>query len=89
MPTVSFTSNMRRHVDCPDARVEGGTVAAALEAYFRAHPRVRSYVVDEQGVVRKHVVVFVDGEMLRDRGRLEVEIAAGAEIHVMQALSGG
>ena len=89
MPTISFTSNMQRHVECPSAFVEGATVASALEAYFSAHPRVKSYVLDEQGVVRKHVVVFVDGEMLRDRGTLGVEVARGAEIHVMQALSGG
>lgn len=70
-------------------RVEGATVARALEAYFTVHPRVRSYVLDEQSVVRKHVAVFVDGVMLRDRGTLDVEVARDAEIFVMQALSGG
>jgi len=80
---------MQRHVECPSAFVEAATVASALEAYFRVHPRVRSYVLDEQGVVRKHVVVFVDGEILHDRGKLDVGVAPRAEIHVMQALSGG
>jgi len=32
MPTVSFTTNIQRHVDCPAMRVEGGTLRAALEA---------------------------------------------------------
>jgi hypothetical protein len=80
---------MGRHVECPPASYEATSVRAALEAYFAEHPRVRSYVFDEQGVLRHHVVVFLDGAMLRDRAALDEPIAASAEIYVMQALSGG
>jgi hypothetical protein len=89
MPTIAFTSNMQRHVECPTMRVEGATLGAALEAYFAAHPRVKAYVLDEQGVVRHHVAIFVDGEMLANRRSLDVAIAPTSEIFVMQALSGG
>jgi hypothetical protein len=34
MPRVSFTSNLRRHVECEAAEVEGATVAEALGAVF-------------------------------------------------------
>ena len=55
MPTVNFTPALRRHVDCPPARVDADTARAALTAYFVLHPSVRGYVIDEQGDLRKHV----------------------------------
>jgi hypothetical protein len=85
---VRFTNALQRHVRAPAAEVDGATVRAALDAYFAGHEGVRGYVLDEQGVLRKHVTVFVDGEQVRDRS-LDQSIAAGAEVYVMQALSGG
>jgi sulfur-carrier protein len=85
MPRVVFTSHLQRHVRCAESDVSGATVGAALQAVFRAQPQVRGYVLDEQGELRKHVFVFVDGR----RARLEDTVAAGAAIHVMQALTGG
>lgn len=89
MPTITFTKNLRRHVDCPPAEVEGATVAECLAAYFRVHPAVRSYVLDEQGAVRRHVVVFVGSEQLRDPSTQSDPAPPSTEITVMQALSGG
>jgi sulfur carrier protein ThiS len=86
---ISFTSNLRRHVDCPPAQVVGATVAACLAAYFADHPAVRSYVLDDQGSVRRHVVVFVDGDQIHDPARQSDPVRANGEITVMQALSGG
>jgi hypothetical protein len=50
---------------------------------------VRAYVLDEQAHLRKHVVIFVDGQQLRDRVSLGEQVRDGASIYVMQALSGG
>jgi len=85
MPRVVFTSHLQRHVQCAESEVSGATVGAALQAVFRAQPQVRGYVLDEQGELRKHVFVFVDGR----RARLDDTVAASAAIHVMQALTGG
>jgi len=89
VPEISFTSAMQRHVECPPERVPGATVRDALDAYFARHAPVRAYVLDEQGTLRQHVVVFVDGAQVRDRASLGEPVADDAEIHVMQALSGG
>ncbi len=89
MPTVSFTPNLQRHVSCPPATVGGETVSQALEAVFRGNPRARSYVLDEQGAVRPHMVIFVDGRQVQDRRTLRDPVTANAEIYVAQALSGG
>jgi sulfur-carrier protein len=89
MPTVSFTSNIQRHVSCPPTGVEGDTVRQALEAVFQGNPQARAYVLDEQGSVRPHMVVFIDGRQIRDRQHLSDPVSPGAEIYVAQALSGG
>lgn len=89
MPTVHFTANLRRHVDCPSMEVPGTSVREALEAVFRAAPALRGYVLDEQGTVRKHMNIFVDGEQLADRRGLSDAVEADADIYIMQALSGG
>lgn len=89
MARVSFTSNLRRHVDCPPAEVVGTTVADCLNAYFADRPTVRTYVLDDQGRIRRHVVVFVGRDQLRDVVTQSDPVDHDTEILVMQALSGG
>ena len=89
MTTLAFTPNLARHVDAWDARVAGTTLGAALDAYFTENPRVRGYVLDDQGAVRKHVAIFVNGELIRDRTSLSDPIGQDDDIFVAQALSGG
>jgi molybdopterin synthase sulfur carrier subunit len=89
MTTISFTPNLARYVQAPVARVEGATVQQVLEGYFRANPRVRGYVLDDQGAVRKHVVIFLNREPIRDRTELSDPVRTNDEILVVQALSGG
>ncbi|MCG3128831.1 MAG: hypothetical protein CHACPFDD_03727 [Phycisphaerae bacterium] len=89
MPRVTFTQNLQRHVQCPIADAPGATVLAVLEAVFAGNPRARGYVLDDQGGVRRHVTIFVNGRPIRDRSGLSDAVAADAEVFVMQALSGG
>lgn len=89
MPRVSFTPNLQRHVACPPQVVDGASVGAALDAAFRAVPGARGYVLDDQGALRRHMVIFVDGTPIKDRAQLSDPVSAGADIFVMQALSGG
>ena len=89
MPTVTFTAALQRHVPCPPASVEATTVADALSAVFADNPLLRGYVLEDDGAVRKHIAVWVDGEPLRDRRALSDAVSPGGEVYVMQALSGG
>lgn len=89
MATVSFTPNLERHVECPTQAVEGDSVGAVLGAVFAANPRLRGYVLDDQGALRRHMMVFVDGQQIADRERLSDPVRPTSEIYVMQALSGG
>lgn len=69
--------------------VEGDTVRAALDAVFAQNPAARRYVLDDQGALRKHMTIFVDGTLVRDRQHLSDPVPKGAAVHVFQALSGG
>jgi molybdopterin converting factor small subunit len=89
MARVHFTANLQRHVPCPPAEVAGETVRAVLDAVFAANPRARGYVLDDQGAVRKHMVIFVNGEQIRDPVGLSDPVPRGGDVYVMQALSGG
>ena len=89
MPWVRFTRNLNKLVAVRDTSVAGTTVAQALAACFTENPAVARYVFDDQGALRKHVVVFVNGEQLRDRAGMTDAVADDDEIYVMQALSGG
>jgi molybdopterin converting factor small subunit len=89
MPRVLFTPHLERFLSAPPKEVAGATVREALNKVFGENPRLRGYVLDDQGRLRQHVVVFVDGNQVEDREGLSDPVAGGAEIYVMQALSGG
>ena len=89
MPHVEFAPALTRHVACRPQHVEAATLRAALAAALEAAPGLRHYVLDEQGAVRKHVAVFVNARMVTDRVNLDVPLAAGDKVMVIQALTGG
>ncbi len=89
MPKVSFTSALQRFLAAPAVEVEGGTVGDALAAVFRSRPQLRGYVLDDQGALRRHVSVYVNGEPVADRAQLTDSVNPRDEIYVLQALTGG
>jgi sulfur-carrier protein len=89
LPTVRFTDNIQRHVQCPTRDVPGATLRAVLDSYFSSNTQARGYVLDEQGRLRQHMALFIDGRQVRDRDRLEDHVADGSIVDVIQALSGG
>lgn len=89
MPRVTFAPALTRHVPCPPQEVDASTLRSALDAAFRAAPALRGYVLDEQGVVRKHVAVFVNGDMIASRTELGQALAPADRVMVIQALTGG
>lgn len=90
MATVSFTSALNRFFPALKAeQVDAPTVRDALEQVERLYPGIKDYLVDEQGGLRKHVNIFVEGELIADRKRLSDPLEPNADILVFQALSGG
>lgn len=89
MVRVTFTDNLQRHVESPPMSVVGTNIRDVLSAVFIANPRAKGYVLDDQGGVRRHMIVFINGQAIQDRTGLSDRVPDGAEVYVMQALSGG
>jgi molybdopterin converting factor small subunit len=65
--------------------VVGDTVETVLESLFGQHPGLRNHLLEDTGGIRPHVSVFVDGR----QADLTTPVAEGAEVFVLQAVSGG
>ena len=65
---------------------DGATVAEVLRDLDRQFPGFGFRVVDEQGALREHMTIWLDGERCRD---LSAVVSGLDELVVMQALSGG
>ena len=89
MATVVFTPALQRFLRVPEARVEAATVGEALAGVFNARQGLRGYVLDDQGALRPHVAIYVNGAPVRDRARLGDPVGPDDEIYVFQALTGG
>jgi hypothetical protein len=89
MARVVFTANLARHIAAEPVEATGATVREVLDAVFAGDDLARSYVLDDQSALRKHMNVFVDGNRVRDRIHLTDPVPANAEVYVIQALSGG
>ena len=89
MATVRFAPSIQRHVECRTRDVEGDTIRGVLDRYFQENEQARGYVLDDQGRLRQHMAIFVDGRHISDRKGLTDPVAADAVVELIQALSGG
>lgn len=89
MARVVFTPNIQRHVACPETTAPGKTVREVLDNVFAENPRAKSYVLDDQAALRRHMTIFLDGEIVRDRAGLSDPVHETSIVYVFQSLSGG
>lgn len=69
----------------PEHRLPGSTVIELLQRLEREHPGLHGWILDERGLIRRHINVFVNGE----RGGGETAVAAGDRVDVLPAITGG
>ena len=90
MPTVHLPSALSGHAAGQRrVQVAGATVGNVLAALGRTHPGVGQRVLDDRGVVRRHVNVFVNGESIRYLDGVETPVGDGDEVWILPAVSGG
>ena len=89
MARIEFTPQLRRFTETPSLDAPAATLRDALEAAFECNPRLRGYVLDDQGHLRANVVVYIDGCASRDRRSLSDALRPASSVYVLQALSGG
>lgn len=90
MAKINFTSALKRFFPNLEAKeVAGANISEVLQNLEKLHPGICDYIVDEQGELRKHVNIFLDGELIKDRESLQDVVKDRDEIFIFQALSGG
>ena len=90
MPTVKFTKALKRFFPSLEDTPAKGTSLADILGEMDAHyPGVKSYLLDEHGCLRRHVNIFIDGNMISNRNSLNDPFTENSEIYIIQALSGG
>ena len=65
--------------------VGGDCVSSVLRALEHEHPALAGWVLDERGLIRQHINVYVNGE----RGAGETPVDQGDTVEVLPAISGG
>lgn len=90
MPTVKFTYALKRFFPAlKDTSAAGNTLSGVLTEIESRYPGIKNYILDEQGSLRRHVNIFIDGNLIQDRSKLTDAFSGNSEIYIMQALSGG
>ncbi|MET0181785.1 MAG: MoaD/ThiS family protein [Caulobacterales bacterium] len=89
MARVAFTEHVAKVAPGAGGVYAGADLREVLDDVFRAHPQLRHYLLDDQGRVRKHVAVFIDGVRVPGAKALECRMTDASDVYVMQALSGG
>jgi molybdopterin synthase sulfur carrier subunit len=90
MPTVKFTSNLKRFFpDLTEHRSEEVSIPGILDSIETRFPGFKDYIIDEHGSLRKHVNIFIGNDLIQDRVQLSDALDTSDELYIMQALSGG
>lgn len=85
--TVFVPQQLRNYTSgATSVQVAGATVDEALNDLDKRYPGIRFRVIDEQGRIRQHMRIFVDGERVLTVG---ADVSQHGEVHIFGALSGG
>ncbi len=90
MAKANFTYALKRFFPgIEETEVDSGSVKEVLAQLEKSYPGLSGYIVDDQGQLRQHVNVFVNGTLIKDREALSDAVEDEDEVYFMQALSGG
>ena len=89
MPKIACTPRLENIGPIEPSGYTGTTVGEVLDSVATDYPRLKNYVLDDQGRVRKHIAIFVDGALQPRETVLNFALRDTDEIYIMQALSGG
>lgn len=93
MPRLTIASTLAKWVPLTVGALQlelpSQSLRSALEQAFVEFPTLRSYVLDDQGALRHHLAIFVDGVAVRDKVHLQLQLPEQAEVFLTQSLSGG
>ncbi len=92
MPKVVLTRHLYQYFPALEGReleVDAETVADVVSQMEKLAPGFAFYICDERGRLRRHVNIFIEENLLRDRACLSDGVEPDSRVFIMQALSGG
>lgn len=87
--SVTFAASLQRHIPCAPQSVAPASLREVLRTALLAAPELSHYIFDDQANIRKHVAIFINRDMLKNRADLTQNLQAGDQVLVVQALTGG
>jgi molybdopterin converting factor small subunit len=90
MAKVKFTSALKPFFpSLTDLELQGRSIRELLDQIETRYPGISGYLTDETGSLRKHVNIFLQGDLIKDRNSLSDLVKSNDEVIIFQALSGG
>lgn len=90
MAKIKFTSALKRFFpSLTELEIEGDTVRDVLNNIEKIYPGISNYLMQDDGALRKHVNIFVEGNLIINRISLNDKVKRSDELLIFQALSGG
>ena len=90
MAKIRFTSALKRFFPTlTESEIEGDTVRDVLNNIEKIYPGISNYLMQDDGTLRKHVNIFVQGNLIENRQTLSDKVKHTDELMIIQALSGG
>ena len=87
--SVTFAASLQRHIPCAPQNVAPASLREVLRSALLAAPDLSHYIFDDQANIRKHVAIFINRDMLKNRADLTQNLHPGDQVLVVQALTGG
>ena len=89
LASIAFTAHLKAVGPTRPQACAAANLAEMLDQVAADYPRLKDYVLDDQGRLRKHIAIFIDGTLVPRESALHRPLAPSAEVYVFQALSGG
>ena len=90
MAIVNFTYALKRFFPkIQSCEIEATNVKDLVEQLESKYPGIKDYILEDHGMLRKHVNIFINNNLISDRQNLSDLLENSSEVYVMQALSGG
>jgi sulfur-carrier protein len=90
MATINFTSALKRfYPNLTSVQIKATTVVDVLNNLDETYPGMTDFLIDEHGVLRQHINIFIGDKLIEDRNNLSDLVRENDEILIFQALSGG
>ena len=88
MISVSFTSALKTFFPhLKNEQVQASSISALIQSLDIKYHGLSDYLLDEKGEIREHVKLYIDNEPV-DKVNSAV-LGQNAQVHIIQAISGG